>query len=207
MSPHAIAVLRQGVTPEQVGRWVTALAGAVEIDRGIDPVGDLDPRRRWASPAGAGAVVQIQGHQTEALRSAIPAHARLGILLVERRELWRDGAAAPTPGDQGGLTQISFVAARPGADFARRYARHIDIVRTEHPGVAHYRQDVVVDRVDTDTMLDDTAAVSQLWFATESDFADRYYASDASPAIVRTDVEAFLDYEGTWSVLTRAHHR
>ena len=211
MSDHTLAVVAPGTPTDVVGEWAAALGVPVEIDEVIDPVGDLDPRRRWPSPAGAAAVLQIDGHDAMTIDrvTAGREESLLGVIFVQRRELLREGFRAETTGARHGLSQLSFVAPRAGitaAAFVERYQRHMDVVREEHPGVAHYRQDVIVRSLGVAPSLSVSAAVSQLWFPTADDFGRRYYASSSSADIVRADVSTFLDYPRTWSVLTHEHH-
>lgn len=206
-----VAVVARGVPGGAIEDLVSGLAPGVEVNLVIDPVGDLDPRRRWPSPAGAAAVVQLDGHRTGAVEQAAAGAgvALLGILLTERWQWFREPGPEPQPGPRGGISQVSFVAALPDIDaasFAAGYIGHRAIVETEHPGTAHYRQDIVVDRCTDAPELENTAGISQLWFPSEADFSDRYYATDQSPGIVGADIAGFLDRSGTWGVLTHEEH-
>ncbi len=214
LTRHTLAVLAPGATDTAIDAAIAELRAPghlVEVELSIDPVGELDPRRSWPSPAGAAGVLQIDGHRPDTLVDVTRSHdlAVAGVLCTERRQFRRSGSASPLVGPRRGCTQISFVAAAADIDeatFAARYAGHLDIVRTEHPGVEHYRQDRVTDVIAAAPELTATVAVSQLWFATDDDFTQQYYASAQSPAIVRADVVTFLDYRRTWSILTRESH-
>ncbi|MGI9602135.1 MAG: EthD domain-containing protein [Acidimicrobiales bacterium] len=183
-----------------------------EVDWAIDDVGDLDPRRRWPTPAPARAVVQLPGHETDRVRDAASgAQADVaGILHVTRHDQFAGHWRPDDDDSSDGLTQISFVAPIEGlADttFAARYRQHRAVVAAQHPGVAHYRQDVIVDKIDCDPQLHDCRAVSQLWFSSRAHYRDQYYADADSAAVVRADIEHFLDPRRTWSVLTTTRRR
>ena len=189
-------------------------SGLIEIDVAIDPVGDLDPRRSWPSPPPAGAVIQCPDDRRPALAVTLAdaGIAVLGLVLVRRSGFGHRSGP-------GGLRQISFVTPLDGVcteEFAQRYRAHQELVRIHHPGVAEYRQDVVLESETADdhtaddhtaddhtTALAHVAAVSQLWFRPDAAFGHDYYASDESRDVIAADVAAFIDRRRTWSVLTR----
>ncbi len=99
------------------------------------------------------------------------------------------------------VKQVSFVTRRAdlGADDYRRHHRgHVAVARVHHPGIARYQQD---DLVSMEGEGPEPDGFSELWFATEDDLRHRFYASDASRAVVRADTTAYIDFERTFSVM------
>lgn len=126
--------------------------------------------------------------------------------VVEQRLCWDDGLDRSHAGPTPGVKQLSFVRRPAGLapdDFATRYRAHADVARQHHAGVARYVQSTVL-RCDSSS-LPPLDAVSELWFATEDDYVQRYYATPASQAEVRADTERFVDFTTTWSVVAVEH--
>jgi uncharacterized protein (TIGR02118 family) len=107
--------------------------------------------------------------------------------------------------DACGLVQCSAVRRRAGLDrdtFAAHWRTvHAPLVAEHHPGVVHYAQNVVRDVLTPGAPEVDGFA--ELGFATVADHRDRFYASEASRAVVGADVDRFLDRSRGWRMLAR----
>ena len=74
--------------------------------------------------------------------------------------------------------------------FAEHYQqRHAPLARIHHPGIARYVQNFVTTPAD-DAPFD---AISELWFASESDARTRFYRDDESRRVIAEDVRRFID--------------
>lgn len=99
------------------------------------------------------------------------------------------------------VKQVSFVSRRPGLspeDYRRHHRGHIEVARVHHPGIARYQQD---DLVSMEGVGPEPDGFSELWFATEDDLRDRFFASDESRAVVRADTTEYIDFVRTFSVM------
>ena len=109
------------------------------------------------------------------------------------------GSAAP------GLQLIVFICRPPhlsAADFRARYLEHADIARVHHPGIARYVQNYVIEAPSGGAPAVD--AITEIWFASEDDFRDRFYRDEESKKIVAADVPRFMRPEDAWSLQTTA---
>lgn len=99
------------------------------------------------------------------------------------------------------VKQVSFVSRRPDIspeEYRRHHRGHIEVARVHHPGIARYQQDDLVSMEGDGPSPD---GFSELWFATEDDLRNRFFASDASRVVVRADTTEYIDFARTFSVM------
>jgi hypothetical protein len=99
------------------------------------------------------------------------------------------------------VKQVSFVTRRAELshdDYRRHHRGHVEVARVHHPGIARYQQD---DLVSMEGDGPEPDGFSELWFATEDDLRERFYASDESRLVVRADTSAYIDFDRTFSVM------
>ncbi len=99
------------------------------------------------------------------------------------------------------VKQVSFVTRRADLtpdDYRRHHRGHIEVARVHHPGIARYQQD---DLVSMEGHGPEPDGFSELWFATEDDLRERFFASDESRLVVRADTSAYIDFDRTFSVM------
>lgn len=105
--------------------------------------------------------------------------------------------------DTPGLKMISFVKRRADLspqEFDERYRQHIEVAKEHHAGIWQYAQSLVEQVLTADAPPID--GISELWFESATDFAERFYSTPESPAAVQEDTKGFIDFSGTFSVLT-----
>jgi hypothetical protein len=123
---------------------------------------------------------------------------------VDEREAWTydrewpDGVATP------GVKQISLVARRADLDFdgfVARYRQHVDVAKVHHIGCWQYVQNFVAGLAST-RPAPTIDGISELWFRSVDDMAERFYTAPNSPDAVREDTTGFIDFANTRSYLT-----
>ena len=126
--------------------------------------------------------------------------------MSQTRVAWWAEDAHAVDGIVPGIKMVSFVCRRPeltSAEFDLRYANHMEVARVHH-GMWMYAQNVVTaSHGGPDTPPLD--AVSELWFRSIDDWTQNMYRRADSPAAVREDTTAFIDFGRTWSVLVQTH--
>jgi len=135
----------------------------------------------------------------EALTSGRPATG----YIVEERAQWDDG---PAP---AGVTRISFVRRRPDLTrerFADHWTNvHAALARRHHPALWRYVQNVVVAPLTSGAPEID--GIAELGFRSIEDMSARMYDSPEGAAVIRADVDRFIDAGAGWRVLTRPSWR
>jgi hypothetical protein len=102
------------------------------------------------------------------------------------------------------VKQLSFLHPPDGlthVEFRTRYRAHVGEARRHMPGLWKYVQDVVEPLPDDHRQLH---GISELWFASEDDFRDRYWAHADSHVEEHAEVSQFLSRR-TWSLLVQEH--
>lgn len=105
--------------------------------------------------------------------------------------------------DVPGLQLIVFIRRPPhlsATDFRDRYLEHAEIARVHHPGIARYVQNYVIERPSAGAPAVD--AITEICFASEDDFRERFYRDEESKKIVAADVPRFMRPEDAWSLQT-----
>jgi uncharacterized protein (TIGR02118 family) len=108
--------------------------------------------------------------------------------------------------DKGGdtVTRISFVRRAPSMtheQFADHWTNvHAPLARKHHP-VVRYVQNVVVEKLTPDAP--DVDGIAELSFRTMHDVYNRSYDSPAGAAIIRRDIQRFLDVPAGWRMLAK----
>ncbi len=108
--------------------------------------------------------------------------------------------------DKGGdaVTRISFVRRAPQLtheQFADHWTNvHAPLARKHHP-VVRYVQNVVVEKLMPDAP--DVDGIAELGFRTVHDVHHRSYDSPAGAAIIRRDIQRFLDVPAGWRMLAK----
>jgi uncharacterized protein (TIGR02118 family) len=119
--------------------------------------------------------------------------------IVEERPQW-DHAVGPD-----GVTRISFVRRRPDLTrerFADHWTNvHAALARRHHPALWRYVQNVVVAPLTPDAPEID--GIAELGFRSIEDMWARMYDSPEGAAVIRADVDRFIDAGAGWRVLTR----
>lgn len=120
---------------------------------------------------------------------------------------WDDAPAAggaPEDGFTPGVVILYFVRRREDldqAEFVSRYRDgHAPLARVHHPGIRRYVQNFVVESQEGAPGWN---AISELHFASEADFRDRFYRDAGSPAIIAADVARFTDPKTGFALVTR----
>jgi uncharacterized protein (TIGR02118 family) len=165
---------------------IAALLGAIP-----DDAGEL-----WL-PVGEGVTGRIERVTAIAMMpggEAIPPDAEA--YAVDERFQW----------DKGGdtVTRISFVRRAPHLtreQFADHWTNvHAPLARKHHP-VVRYVQNVVVEKLTPDAP--DVDGIAELGFRTTHDVYHRSYDSPAGAAIIRRDIQRFLDVPAGWRMLAK----
>jgi uncharacterized protein (TIGR02118 family) len=129
--------------------------------------------------------------------TAVASGGRVTGYHVEERLQWDDGPPPAT------VTRISFVHRRAGLtrqQFADHWSTvHAPLARRHHPGVARYVQNVVIAPLTPDTP--DIDGIAELGFRSMDDLSTRMYDSPEGMAIIRADVEQFIDRDAGWRVV------
>jgi uncharacterized protein (TIGR02118 family) len=108
--------------------------------------------------------------------------------------------------DKGGdmVTRISFVRRAPRLtheQFADHWTNvHAPLARKHHP-VVRYVQNVVVEKLTPNAP--DVDGIAELGFRTMHDVHHRSYDSPAGAAIIRRDIQRFLDVPAGWRMLAK----
>ena len=122
---------------------------------------------------------------------------------VEERPQWDHGPPAE------GVTRISFVRRRPDLtrrQFADHWTNvHSPLARRHHPALWRYVQNVVVAPLTPGAPEVD--GIAELGFRSIEDMSARMYDSPEGAAIIRADVDRFIDAGAGWRVLTRPSWR
>jgi uncharacterized protein (TIGR02118 family) len=125
---------------------------------------------------------------------------------VEEVLHWDDAppGAASAADLAAGIAVLYFVRRREDlsqAEFVARYRDgHAPLARVHHPGIRRYVQNFVLE---AEPGAPAWNAVSELHFASESDFRERFYRDPGSPAIVARDVLRFTDPKTGFALVTR----
>lgn len=131
---------------------------------------------------------------------------------VSRRQTWRvrehvrKGLTDKPPAGEepGGIKMISFMRPVAGKTAAQclRYWRdhHTGLALRIHIGLADYRQNEVLHAENVD---DNVYGISELYFRSDEDFAERFFDSDAGREAIFADVALFLGLEESWTLITR----
>jgi hypothetical protein len=107
----------------------------------------------------------------------------------------------PTPG----LKKTTLWRARADlteSGWHARYAGHAELVPRAHASAWRYCQNVI-ESAPAETTYH---AVSELWWPTEADLLERFYASEEARALVAEDTQAFIDIPSAVQTVTR-HQR
>jgi uncharacterized protein (TIGR02118 family) len=124
--------------------------------------------------------------------------ARVTGYRVEERLQWDDGLPLPK------VTRISFVRRRSGLtreQFADHWSKvHAPLARRHHPALWRYVQNVVIEPLTPDTPEVD--GIAELGFQSMDDLSTRMYDSPEGRAIIRADVQRFIDVDAGWTVVT-----
>jgi hypothetical protein len=124
------------------------------------------------------------------------------VLRLDERPGWDRSGGEADPLAPNAVKMVSFVVRRPEVDrprFERDYAEHVAVARVHHPGVWRYVQNLVLDG--RGAGAEGVEAVSELWYPSGDDFLTRFYATDESPGVVRTDNEEYMDFSRTRSLI------
>ena len=78
---------------------------------------------------------------------------------------------------------------------------HAPLARKHHPVLARYVQNVVVEKLTPDAPEVD--GIAELGFRTMRDVHHRNYDSPAGAAIIRRDIQRFLDVPAGWRMLAK----
>lgn len=167
----------------------------------IDPTGPTTDgeQRSWATAigdAGAWGASQVGAWHGRAF-------VRIGDLV---------GGPLGSPAD--GVEQVSLMARSPSIDhaaFVEHWTeRHTPLARRHHVGLSRYVQHVVDGSVELSGLTGvplptwpdhEVDGVAELQFATEADFAERFFDSDEGAAAIMADVDRFLDLSRTRGAL------
>lgn len=122
---------------------------------------------------------------------------------VKKITAWTEKATA-TAITYPGIKQLSLVSRKDSLnreEFYRLYRNHEKIAKNHH-GMQRYAQNIDLELVygshDSSSNID---AISELWFASEVDWSQRFYIHSNSATIVREDTERFIDFHNTSSIL------
>jgi uncharacterized protein (TIGR02118 family) len=167
-------------------RVIAALLGAIpdDADAVYLPVGEGVTGR--TEPVTAIAI----------MRRDVPIPPDAEVYAVDERFQW----------DKGGdtVTRISFVRRAPRLtheQFADHWTNvHAPLARKHHP-VVRYVQNVVVEKLTPDAP--DVDGIAELGFRTMHDVYHRNYDSPAGAAIIRRDIQRFLDVPAGWRMLAK----
>ena len=125
---------------------------------------------------------------------------------VEERLQWDHALDGPAP---VGVTRISFVRRRPDLTrerFADHWTNvHAALARRHHPALWRYVQNVVVAPLTPDAPEID--GIAELGFRSIEEMSARMYDSPEGAAVIRADVDRFIDAGAGWRVLTRPSWR
>lgn len=143
--------------------------------------------------------------ESDAVQRLPDAHA----YRVEEVLHWDDAAAEREAGAPAsvapGVVVLYFVRRRDDlsqAEFVSRYrGGHAPLARVHHPGIRRYVQNFVLD---AEPGAPELGAISELHFASERDFRERFYRDAESPAIIARDVARFTDPKTGFALVTRA---
>jgi uncharacterized protein (TIGR02118 family) len=165
---------------------IAALLGAIPDDGG----------ELWV-PVGEGVTGRTRRVAAIAmLRDDQPVPADSEAYAVDERFQW----------DKGGdtVTRISFVRRATHLtheEFADHWTNvHAPLARKHHP-VVRYVQNVVVEKLTPDAP--DVDGIAELAFRTVHDVHHRSYDSPAGAAIIRRDIQRFLDVPAGWRMLAK----
>ena len=107
----------------------------------------------------------------------------------------------PTPG----LKKTTLWRARadlPESSWRARYAAHAELVPRVHASAWRYCQNVI----ESAPAESPYHAISELWWPTEADLLERFYASEEARALVAEDTQGFIDIASAVQTVTR-HQR
>jgi uncharacterized protein (TIGR02118 family) len=128
--------------------------------------------------------------------------------VVEERPQWDHAVERHGP-PADGVTRISFVRRRPDLTrerFADHWTNvHAALARQHHPALWRYVQNVVVAPLTPGAPEID--GIAELGFRSIEDMSTRMYDSPEGAAIIRADVDRFIDAGAGWRVLTRPSWR
>jgi uncharacterized protein (TIGR02118 family) len=127
---------------------------------------------------------------------------------VEESLHWDDAPAdhdVSAPGGSApGVAVLYFVQPRADlsqAEFVSRYrGGHAPLARVHHPGIRRYVQNFVLE---VGAGAPAWGAISELHFASEADFRERFYRDAESPAIIARDIARFTDPNTGFALVTR----
>jgi hypothetical protein len=139
------------------------------------------------------------GDELAGLEPLATVHA---VLRLDERPGWDRSEGEADPLAANAVKMVSFVVRRPEVDrpkFERDYGEHVAVARVHHPGVWRYVQNLVLDG--TGAGAEGVEAVSELWYPSRDDFLTRFYATDESPGVVKTDNEEYIDFSRTRSLI------
>jgi hypothetical protein len=124
------------------------------------------------------------------------------VLRLDERPVWDRSGGEADPLAPNAVKMVSFVVRRREVQrtkFERDYAEHVAVARLHHPGVWRYVQNLVLDG--RGAGAEGVEAVSELWYPSGADFLTRFYATDESPGVVKTDNEEYIDFSRTRSLI------
>jgi uncharacterized protein (TIGR02118 family) len=78
---------------------------------------------------------------------------------------------------------------------------HAPLARKHHPVLARYVQNIVLEKLTPDAP--DVDGIAELGFRTMHDVHHRNYDSPAGAAIIRRDIQRFLDVPAGWRMLAK----
>ena len=124
-------------------------------------------------------------------------------LSVRKITAWGQESASNV-GVYSGLKQVSLVCKKENLgikSFNMRYQSHVDIA-LEHHGMEKYAQNIDIEHLygskSRSSMID---GISELWFADNADWFERFYLQENSQNIVREDTQKFIDFQNTCSIM------
>jgi uncharacterized protein (TIGR02118 family) len=149
-------------------------------------------------PIGEGATGRQQNVAAVAVMrqdQLLPADAEA--YLVDERPQW----------DRGGETiaRIAFVRRAPGLtrdEFADHWTNvHSPLARKHHPVLVRYVQNIVIENITP--AAPEVDGIAELGFRALKDVRERMYDSPAGAAIIRRDIQRFLDVPAGWRMLAQ----
>ncbi len=192
--------------------WIADLVSTTPTRCGIDIVDAdqtaLSTRRREGSPAGPADwhAIVFDPDAAEQCPASVATSAMRGFLVTEV-PAWDRGLPHGDGVPVAGIKQVSFVKKPDELStelFRERYRGHVAVATEHHIGIGRYVQ------LDVESLLTEappTDGVSELWFASREDYADRFYTGPGSREAVRDDTVRFIDFGGTFSLLVVEHRR
>ncbi len=216
---HFMAAIER--TPEtsqgSFDRWIEQWAATMARVPGVGPVAVNRPIRADGSdlaPAPWSALVTVpaEARSRIAIAGSSPSDTLCGAPSVAASAVWRvrsdvrKGPATDIGSPDGtrthGLKMIAWMRPAPGksaADCATYWSeQHTGLALRIHVGLAGYRQNAVVECVTGGAASQgsergrDVFGISELHFATERDFRERFFDSDSGREAIYTDVPHFM---------------